>query len=66
MRKRFSESEIINVLKPIEVRANGGMGTEEAYCNLGVSDKKLLSMVQAVWQYGYRKITALLRNEASC
>ena len=39
MRKRFSESEIINLLRAIEVKISGGMGTEEACRSLGVSDK---------------------------
>ena len=39
MRKRFSESEIINLLRAIEVKISGGMGTEEACRILGVSDK---------------------------
>ena len=29
MRKRFSESEIINLLRAIEVKISRGMGTEE-------------------------------------
>ena len=39
MRKRFSESEIINLLRAIEVKISGGMGTQEACRTLGVSDK---------------------------
>ena len=39
MRKRFSESEIINLLRAIEVKISGSMGTEEACRSLGVSDK---------------------------
>ena len=39
MRKRFSESEIINLLRAIEVKISGGMGTQEACRSLGVSDK---------------------------
>ena len=39
MRKRFSESEIINVLRAIEVKISGGMVTEEACRSVGVSDK---------------------------
>ena len=39
MRKRFSESEIINLLREIEVKISGDMGTEEASRSLGVSDK---------------------------
>ena len=39
MRKRFSESEIINLLRAIEVKISGDMGTEEACRSLGVSDK---------------------------
>ena len=40
MHKRFSESEIINLLRVIEVKISGGMGTEEACRRLGVSDKR--------------------------
>ena len=39
MRKRFSALEIINLLRAIEVKISGGMGTEEACRGLGVSDK---------------------------
>ena len=39
MRKRFSESEIINLLRAIEGNISGGMGMEEACRSLGVSDK---------------------------
>ena len=39
MRKRFSESEIINFLQVIEVKVSGSMGTEEACRNLNVSNK---------------------------
>ena len=39
MRNRFSELEIINLLRFIEVKICGGMGTEEACRSLGVSDK---------------------------
>ena len=39
MRKRFSESEIINLLRAIEVKISSGMDTEEACRSLGVSDK---------------------------
>ena len=39
MRKRFSESEIINLLRAIEVKISGGMVTQEACRSLGVSDK---------------------------
>ncbi len=39
MRKRFKESEIINLLRAIEVKISGGMVTEEACRSLGVSDK---------------------------
>ncbi len=39
MRKRFKESEIINLLRAIEVKISGGMNTEEACRSLGVSDK---------------------------
>ncbi len=38
MSKRFKESEIINLLRAIEVKISGGMGTKEACCRLGVSD----------------------------
>ena len=38
MRERFSESEIINLLRATEVKISGGMGTEEACRSLGVSD----------------------------
>ena len=31
MRKRFSESEIINLLRAIEVKASGDMGMETDY-----------------------------------
>ena len=30
MRKRFKESEIINLLRAIEVKTSGGMGTTNA------------------------------------
>ena len=39
MRKRFSESQSINLLRAIEVKISGGMGTQEACRTLGVSDK---------------------------
>ena len=39
MRKQFKESEIINLLRVIEVKISGGMGTEEACRSVGVSDK---------------------------
>ena len=39
MRKRFKESEIINILRAIKVKISGGMNTEEACRSLGVSDK---------------------------
>ena len=39
LHKRFSESEIINLLQAIEVKISGGMGTEEVCRSLGVSDK---------------------------
>ena len=39
MCKRFSESEIINLLRAIEVKISRGMGTEEASRSLGVSGK---------------------------
>ena len=35
MRKRFSESEIINLQRASEVKISGGMGTEEACRSLG-------------------------------
>ena len=38
MCKRFSESEIINLLRAIEAKIREGMGTEEAYRSLGVSE----------------------------
>ena len=40
MRKRFSESKIINLLRAIEVKISGVMGTQEACRNLEVSDKR--------------------------
>ena len=39
IRKRFSESEIINLLRAIKVKISGSMGMEEACRSLGVSDK---------------------------
>ena len=39
MRKRFNESQSINLLRAIEVKISGGMGTQEACRTLGVSDK---------------------------
>ena len=39
MHKRFSELEIINLLRVIEVKISGGMVTQEACRSLGVSDK---------------------------
>ena len=39
MRKRFKESEIINLLRAIEVKISEGMSTEVACRSLGVSDK---------------------------
>ena len=39
MHKRFGESEIINLLRTIEVKISEGMGTAEACRSLGVSDK---------------------------
>ena len=40
MRKRYSEPEIIHLLRAIEVKISGGMGTEAACRRLGVSDKR--------------------------
>ncbi len=45
MRKRLKESEIINLLRAIEVKISGGMGTEEACRSLRVSDKSILKEV---------------------
>ena len=39
MRKRFNESEIINLLRAIEVKISEGFGVPEACRSLGVSDK---------------------------
>lgn len=39
MRKRFKESEIINLLRAIAVKSSGGMSTEDVCRSLGVSDK---------------------------
>ena len=54
MRKRFSESEIIHLLRAIEVKISGGMRTQEACRSLGVSDKSY---------YRWRKLYGSSSNE---
>ena len=45
-RKRYSEEDILRLLREIEVHLNGGMDVVSACCAAGISDKTY---------YGWRK-----------
>ena len=63
MRKRFSESKIINLLRAIEVKISGGMGTEEACRSLGVSDKSYYRWRKLYGSMGRTKVKCCVPGE---